>query len=401
MSAEEEQLAVGKLVCRHIGRHLPPVEANIERPDTLSQTLLAAHDNCPRAAYLSRKYKGGPGSIEMDRGIALHEALERCQNLMIETEEHTIPPEVARDLAEAVMAERTDLVLPAREQDRVRGMAWNWAESPHGTIDLKTILGIERAMSIELGGFKCTCRIDRVEGSGQTLYVYDWKSGFPGSRESAEESFQGRFYAMTLLFGVGETGLNLGAGVDHVQFYEVFPRIRNEETGELAVLPALWSREQIYEFKLAVERNVEVFAKSLKTGEWPARDGSWCSRCPAPTECPIPAHLREIEQITSLADAEAVFSRKLALERESRRLQGGLRGWVQDNGLVCVGDYAFDALSSESREVVDWDKLEHALYQSMELGMPFKRDDHIRLKQSTRYAKRKLREDERDATTGN
>lgn len=381
-------------------RDFPPVEQNITRPETLSQTLMGKHDNCPRSAYLSRKYRGGTGSIEMDRGIALHDSLERCQNLMIETGESTIPGEVARDIAESVMAERTELVLPTREQDRVRAMAWNWAESSFGTIDPNTILGVEIPMHIDLGGFKCTCRVDRAAVASRTLYVDDWKSGFPGSREEVQQSFQGKFYGMVLLFGVvSETGLNLGAGINDVWFYEVFPR-RRKDDGTLVALEAVWSREELFEFKGSLERNIEAFASSLETGLWPARDGSWCSYCPARSECPIPAHLRQVEEINTVADAEDAFSHLLALDEEKRRYQTGLRGWVKENSAVFLGDYAFDAISVESHEVVDWAKLEYALYQSQELGVPFRKEDHVRLKQGTKFSKRKLTEEERHGSQG-
>jgi len=382
-------------------RDFPPVEENIERPDTLSQTLLAKHDRCPRSAYLSRKYK--TGSIEMDRGIALHETLERCEKLMLEREEWTIPGDVAKDMAEAVMSERTDLVLPATEQDRIRAMAWNWAESGQGTLDPETLVGIELPLRLQTAGFPLTCRLDRVEVVNQTLYVFDYKSGWPGRREDTKESFQGKFYGAALLFGERywpdepeRDPMHLGSGIDHVWLYEVFPRRRDEETKELIVLEADWSRTELFEFKSSLERNVERFAASLVTGDWPARDGSWCGQCPAPAECPIPSHLRDVEQIASADEAQALFSRKLAHEREGRRMQTGLREWMKVEGPIYVGDYAFDASISEGQEVKDWPTLEHAIYQSIELGAPFQRDDHIRTKVSTKYAKRKLTEEERD-----
>lgn len=383
-------------------RDFPPVEENIERPETLSQTLLAKHDKCPRSAYLSRRYK--TGSIEMDRGIALHETLERCEKLMSEREEWTIPGDVAKDMAEAVMSERSGLVLPAVEQDRVRAMAWNWAESRYGTIDPETLVGIELPLRLELAGFVLTCRLDRVEVANQTLYLPDYKSGWPGRREDTQSSFQGQFYGVASLFGERywpddptREPVTIGTGIDYVCFEEVFPRRRDDETGELIVLEGHWSRTELFEFKSSLERNVERFAASLITGDWPARDGSWCGQCPAPTECPIPEHLREVEQITSEEEAQAVFSRKLAHEREGRGMQTGLREWMKEHGPIFVGDYAFDAAISEGQEVKDWPSLELALYQSLELGVPFKRDDHIRAKVSTKYAKRKLTEEERDA----
>jgi RecB family exonuclease len=378
-------------------RDFPPVEENIERPETLSQTLLSKHDRCPRSAYLARRYK--TGSVEMDRGTAFHMVPERATALMLEQSppETTIPGEICRELADAVMAERTDLVLPAEEQDAVRAMAWNWGEA--WTVDPETFIGTEVPLELEIGGFVVTCRIDLVEGQGSTIHIHDYKTGLNiRKREEIQRGFQGKLYGLAVLFGQQrETGLNLGAGINDVWFYETYPRYRDKEGGGLIKKEGVWTRTELAEFKVSLERNIERFAESLETGDWPARDGSWCSECPAPTECPIPAHLRSVEQITNASEAEDAFSRKMALERESRRLQAGLRGFVKEHGQpIFVGDYAFDAAVAQSKEVIDWDELIVGLTRTSELGAPFEINDHIRIKQSTKFGKRKKTEEEID-----
>lgn len=376
-------------------RSFPPVEENIERPETLSQTLLSKHDKCPRSAYLMRKYR--TGSVEMDRGTAAHDVFERLTNLSLSEGEPVIPGDVGRAEADAVMTERTDLVLPAAEQDAVRAMAWNWCEGM--TVDPETFIGAEVPLEIEIGGWLVTCRIDLVEGQGSTIYIHDYKTGLNiRKREEIQRGFQGKLYALTVLFGQHrETGLNLGAGINDVWFYETYPRYRDKESGGLIKKEGVWTRTELAEFRVSLERNIERFAESLETGDWPARDGSWCSECPAQTECPIPAHLRSVEQITSVSEAEDAFSHKMALEREARRLQTGLRGFVKDHGQpIFVGDYAFDAAVSQSKEVIDWDELIVGLTRTSELGAPFEINDHIRIKQSTKFGKRKKTEEEID-----
>ena len=393
-------------------RNFPPVSENIEVPDTLSQSLMSNFDNCPRSAYLLRKYRYGKSSIEMDRGSVLHDALEQAQNLMIEQGEPTTHGEIVREIAEGVMRERTDLVLPAREQDHVRAMAWNWGESSHATIDPETIIGIEVPMEVEIAGWRCTSRIDRLEVANNNLYVFDWKSGWPGRKEDTAQSFQGKWYAMSLLFGCcvwpddpNVEPVSLGGGIEAVWFYEVFPRRRRRdddgnETNELIVLEGCWDRTELFEFKSSIERNIAAFERSLETGEWAARDGSWCDYCPAQTECPIPAHLRQVEHIETPEDAQDAFSQALALEREKRRYQDALRAWFKEHGPVEAGDYLFDAKVQESREVKDWDELEQAVEAAAHGGGPFVQSDHIRVKASTKYGKRKKTEEERDASQG-
>jgi hypothetical protein len=374
-------------------RDFPPVAENIERPDTLRQSLLARHDKCPRSAYLAQKYD--TASVAMDRGTAFHAFVERAIQTMRDQDETTMPGEQARELADAVMAEATDLVLPTEEQDAVRLMAWNWAES--FVLDWDTIVGVEVPLSMELGGFTLTGRVDLIEAVGQTLYVRDWKTSLNiRKREEVQRGFQGQMYALLLLEGVTSKGMSLGAGINDVWFYETYPRYRTDE-GTLIAKEGSWARPELMDFKVSLERNLERFADSLETGDWPARDGSWCSTCPAQTECPIPAHLRFEAEITNLAEATDAFSLKLANEREGRRIQSALRGWVQENGPIYVGDYAFDAAATESRIVKDWDQLILALHRTSEVGAPFEMNDHVELRTATKFGKRKLKEEERDA----
>lgn len=369
-------------------RSFPPVEENIDVPETLSKSKLERYDRCPRSFYLEVKHNGGTGSVEMDRGTAVHEAIERCHNLMLEKDARTIPPEVARDIAENVMEERRDLVLPAKEQDRVRSTVWNWAGCQFGGIDPEVLLGVEIPMEMELNGWRLTSRVDRAEFANDTLYIYDWKSGFPGKREDTEFSFQGKFYAMALLFGFNQDNpaQTYGAGVNDVWFYEVFPReTKGDDTKDVIVYEAVWDRTEIFEFRTSLERHLGSIEESLESGVWEARDGSHCGRCVAQTECPIPAHLREIEQVTTQEEAEVALTHKLALDREGARYQTALREWFKENGIVYVGDYAFDAKTSEGRSV-DW--------EAVKQGTPL--HEATTTKVSTKYAPRKLTKEERD-----
>jgi hypothetical protein len=264
------------------------------------------------------------------------------------------------------------------------------------TVDPETFIGAEVPLEIEVGGFLVTCRLDLVEGVGSSLHLHDYKTGLNiRKREEVQRGFQGKLYGLAVLFGVHrETGLNLGAGINDVWFYETYPRYRDKDSGGLIKKEGVWTRTELAEFRASLERNIERFAESLETGDWPARDGSWCSECPAQTECPIPPHLRSIEQITSRSEAEDAFSHKMALERESRRLQAGLRGFVQEHGAIFVGDYAFDATVTQGNEVKDWDEFLTAVMQTVDYGAPLDVTAHIRPKRSTKFGKRKQTEEE-------
>jgi PD-(D/E)XK nuclease superfamily len=245
---------------------------------------------------------------------------------------------------------------------------------------------------MNLLGYRLTCRPDRIEAANSTLYIYDWKSGFPGKREDAEKSFQGQFYAAALLWGFNQDDplLTYGAGINDVWFYEVFPRqTKGEDSKEIIAYEGVWSRTELYEFKTSLERHIVQIEEGLETGKWEARDGSWCGRCPAEQECPIPPHLRQIESINSPEEAEVALTHKLALDREGARYQKALREWFKENGIVYVGDYAFDAKVSNKR-AVDWDAVAQ--------GKPL--EEAVTPGTRTNYAARKLTAEEANGLPG-
>lgn len=381
-------------------RSFPPVDLAIEPPERLSQTLLGKHDNCPRSAYLYLKYGGGTPSHAMMRGTALHEVVERLKLTMVEQGEWTIPGDVAAEMADAVMVEHPEWVLRAEDQDVVRLCAYNWAEAT--ALDLDAIVAVELPMHLELAGWTLSGRIDHAEAAGQTAYLRDLKTSLAiRKKEEVERGWQGKFYALLFLFGVhAETGLPMGGGINDVFFYEEYPRYRTEE-GPLFAREAAWTRPEIFEFKNSLERNILAFERSLETGDWPALDGSWCSECPAQQECPIPAHLRQVHTIESDEDAADAFSQMLALEREKSRYQTALRERVKETERpVYLGDYAFDATKTESRTITDLDEFVTIAYRIVDHEISRDSIDlssFIEKRTSTKFAKRKLTKEERDA----
>lgn len=378
-------------------RTFPPVDFTIEPPETLRQTLLRRHDLCPRSAALYMLTKGGKPSHATDRGTAFHEVHDQAVNLMLAQEEQRMPGDVATELADSVMAEHPEWVLRAQDQDVVRLCTYNWAES--FVLDPDALLGVELSLQIEIGGFTVTGRIDLAEAVGQTAYLHDYKTSLRiRKKEEVEEGFQGKLYALLVLFGEDpSTGLTLGSGLQDVFFYEEYPRYRTDE-GPLMAREASWTKAEIFEFRNSLERNIANFADSLQTGDWPARDGSWCGECAAPTLCPIPAHLREVEEIETEVDAEDSFSQLMALERETARYRANLRPWVDEHGPVYVGDYAFAARAEEHNAVKDWPEFLTAVHRTAEFKVPFDETAHIEKKRSTKYMKRRKTKEERDGS---
>ena len=114
-------------------RRLPAV-APVKVPGRFSQTLLAKADDCPRSAYLYVKHRGGAGGHNLDRGSLAHAVFERAlKELVVRGERRFAPeePEQAASIMAAfvdeVLRERPELVVPRREVDDVREMAYHWA----------------------------------------------------------------------------------------------------------------------------------------------------------------------------------------------------------------------------------------------------------------------------------
>lgn len=359
-------------------------------PETLRQTLLSRHDKCPYSAMLEMKYPDRE-SHAMTRGTALHLVVEQVIDWLQREGETTYPGEMATELADAILLEHLDWTLSAEEEDVVRLCAYNWAESyAH---DPETFIGTEIPMRIEIAGWTVTGTIDLLEAANDTFYIRDAKTSLAIKKpDEMRRVFQGQLYALLAMFGVrADTGLPIGHGIDHAWFYEEYPRYRTEEGG-IVRREADWSRAEIFQFRRSLERNLLAFERSMQTGEWPARDGSWCSTCCAPDECPIPPQLRDAPPIESGEEAVEAFEKKLALERESRKLQTAMRGWVEENGRIVVGDLEFNAFPSEVRRVKDWDILVRAIEwaRSDPEHREFVLTEHVDTHTQTKFTKKKI-----------
>jgi hypothetical protein len=377
-------------------RQLPPVIEAVERPAGASQTLLSRLDVCPRSAYLGLKYRYGPSSHPMARGEVFHEFAERATRLLIDQGEPSMPGEVARDLQQAVIEERTDLVLPHREQDACRLMAWNWGEAT--VLDLESIVAIESTFQMELSGWTHRGRIDRAEVRGTRADIYDYKTSLNiTNQEDAERDFQLWDYGLLVAQGkIEDRPFGVADGINEFHLHLVFPRYTTEETGELISRDVAVSRGQLGEFAFTVQRLLEILDHGLETGEWPAVSGSHCSECPCRPECPIPEQLHDLLEIENLADAEAMAELWHQDNARVARMKRTLKAWAQEHGPIFYGDYALDFKAQEKREIRDWPALLLAIDRTLSYGEPFDVNAHRRVTQSTRFDKRKQTEEERD-----
>jgi len=330
----------------------------------------------------------------MARGTIFHEFAERATHLLIDQGEPSMPGEVARDLQQAVIEERTDLVIPHREQDACRLMAWNWGEAT--VLDLDSIVAIESTFQVELGEWTHRGRIDRAEVRGTRCDIYDYKTSLNiTNQEDAERDFQLWDYGLLVAQGkIEDRPFGVADGINEFHLHLVFPRYTTEETGELISRDVVVSRGQLGEFAFTVQRLLGILDHGLETGEWPAVSGSHCSECPCRPECPIPEQLHDLEEIENLADAEAMAELWHQDNARVARMKRTLKAWAQEHGAIYYGDYALDFKAQESRSVRDWSALLLAIDRTLSYGEAFDLNAHRQVKQSTRFDKRKQTQEE-------
>lgn len=360
------------------------------RPETASMTLLSYAERCRYSALLALRHRGKlPQTLPMARGDAFHAVRHRIVQMMLEHDETTIPPEVAKDIAQAVMDERTDLNLPAYEQDAVRLMAWNFAEAT--VINPQTLVGTELLMAVEINGWTVRGKLDQLDISGAEAWIRDSKTSLHlPDQEEFESKIQLPFYALLVAEGILDgKNLPVGGGVNLFHLYEDYPRYRREEDGALWARYTLLTRPEIADFKASLGGILDKLDHSLKTGEWPATPGSHCAICPSPTECPIPVKHRELDLIASWADAERACEALDRLEARRQRLRKSVKGWAQENGTVEFGtDLEFGSRLSVSRSV-DREGLVQAALHAANYGEPFDPDQFVKERPSNRFEIRK------------
>lgn len=309
----------------------------VPRPSRLRRSLLDQFDKCAYAGYLYLKHEGGSPSHAANRGTIFHETVERVAKLALEMGDGVISGDVARDVAQQVIAERTDLPIPLGEQEAVRLMAWNWGEATE--LNPETVLLVERQVELEVGGYTVYGTIDLAEQADEgVLLVTDYKTylALP-TQEEYEQDFQAPFYAALVAHGrFADTGERVAERVREIRTRQVYPRFR-EPDGDLRQRERGFNQEQIADFLVALEAIIARLEEGLETGQWAAVPGDHCTFCPAPYECPIPKAQRP-NGICSPHDAAEAAELWYRLDRERKELFYALREFARENGHIKFGN---------------------------------------------------------------
>jgi hypothetical protein len=386
-------------------RNLPAVDVAPPRPARLSQTLLSRYNVCARSAYLALTEKGA-ATHAMMRGSAFHAFAERAITLMIEQDEPRIPPEVAKDLLAAVLAEHPEWTIPWKERDGLRQQAYHFAVGCN--VDISKIAGVETLFEMDVAGWTISGRIDRLEidAEQRTAKIRDFKTSFAiQSQEEFEASFQVVLYALLVAYGfptrrvecpdfecdggkirdaggdwldcptcrghgeIDERLDNIGAGLEFFNVGEDFSRYLRDD-GTMQDRWMTLTRLELGEAMADLEQLVGQFDAALGSGLWPAVPGSHCSTCAAPALCPLPQHLRP-RVINSREDAVAEAVRIEFLKDEAKAKTRELKDWAKFDGPIRYGRDRVLELAIEAKRSLDKAGLARAVTRSVELGEPF------------------------------
>lgn len=405
-------------------RDLPPVPED-EQPDlpndwVPSQTFLRTHDRCDRAAFLLLKYQGGAASHELNRGSLFHECVERLIRILVEQGETKIPPEIARDVLYETMADNPEMQVSAEERDSLRYLVYHWAVGAE--VDPQKIIGIEKTLTLETGGFRVLVRPDLIEDMGDGVCrIRDWKTAFsPDSEDFRAQAYDAHgnprfagnyqlcFSAILAAFGISDDGLPLGNFQRFILDLE-YPRILREDGIDRRRVEV--DRFQVQAFRddldLQLHRLREVCMGRRK---WQPTAGSHCAECTAEVACPLPRVLRPESQMANLEtkdDLEEAANKHFFIQRSGERLKRRIKKAaaalppedldtfiVDDKEVrgVAIGDgddLAYVFMDVEKTEVVDRENLLAAAEAAANLGEPFNREDHVKSRTSVEFLKRK------------
>lgn len=431
-------------------RKLPPVEP-IRVPARMSQTLLRHEEDCSRSAYLYLKYRGGRPSRVLDRGTLAHMAFERLMLQLVTEGEESYATGEERDVASMtaavvseIVAEHPELVARPAEWDDAREMAYHWALGYD--VSPSSILGVEQTYVLDVPTRDGT--VWEVRGKIDVAYVIgeegeagvdDYKTAFALPTEAEyDESFQGRLYAILLVFGqpvaeemcdrCGGEGMlwhgtiavpcqtcggnvvtaapgrgvverrleRQGDWIQAVRTREVYPRFLRDDMTLPAVKNTL-TRQELQDARHDLELLVQRLADRFESWDFPAIHGAHCKRCPASSECPLPEHLRDHAGTINTPEEALEAGVKLAHDEDqlaARRAE--LRNWVKANGPIVMGDEEWTFVVSDSRSVkragksTDWDGFMGAVTEAVEIGVPFDPDDWIKRRTSSNFKRRRV-----------
>jgi hypothetical protein len=430
-------------------RNLDPIPEE-EQPDlpadwTPSQSFLRHHDRCDRAALLYLRHRGGAATHELNRGALMHEAIDRLLRMLVASQrervqgigtdlgpgyvadarehaehlaeqlENTIPPELGRQVLYEVMADNPEMQVSAAERDSLRYLMDHFCRGTH--FEPNQIIGIEKTLTLETGGFRVLIRPDLIEDlGGGVCRIRDWKSAWPPDSEDFRAqaydshgnprwagNYQLNMAAVVAAFGVTDDGLPLGNFERFILSLE-YPRILRDDGIDTRTVEV--DRLQVQSFRddldLQLHRLREV---CLGKRKWQPTEGNHCRECPCEYECPLPRHLRPESQLANLDSIEDLeraatnwhfgTGRMAKLKSRLKKAAEGLPDSDLDlgDGLrgVRIGtDLALVFTPTKTEKIIDRDNMFAAAEAAAKFGEPFDRAQHVKVSEGVTFAKKRI-----------
>ena len=435
-------------------RDLPPIPEEDQpefAPDwTPSQTFLRTMDNCDRAALLRVQHGGGAATHPLNRGSIMHETIDRLERMLVASHEqrakgtegahafeyeateaekaehiadqleNKIPPELGRQVLYEVMHDNPEMQVSAEERDSLRFLIYHFCVGTE--FEPGQIIGIEKTLTLETGGFRVLIRPDLIEDlGGGVCRIRDYKSAWPPDSEDFRAqaydshgnprwagNYQLNMAAVVAAFGITDDGLPLG-NFDRFILSLEYPRILRDDGIDTRVVEV--DRLQVQAFRddldLQLRRLREVCMGKRK---WQATEGNHCRECPAEAKCPLPRVLRpesQLANLDSIADLEEAATNANFMSDSANRLRKrvkkaaesfpdeDLRIGTDENGEPILGvrigkDLALVFTPAETEKIIDRDNLFAAAEAAAKFGEPFDRADHVKRSRGVTFTKRKI-----------
>lgn len=415
----------------------------------VSQTILRHYARCPRSAYLALLYKGEAQTDAMVRGSAAHAIFERSIKLAVENSEQMIPPEIVRDVLSEVLGK---FAVPLEEHDALRELTYRWASQ--WTLEPSNVVACETLYVLEIAGWQVRCKVDFAEDRAEGLYIADFKTGKGAvsldsiSRKRTDGSrivnaFQLLLYALAVTYGRPTFTQNLGPDPAAIALLRGDGEPRVLENGDVIIE---WSedcrvkspRDVIAEFvypaieiqngdragqmlrrpdyrdepgpaltPLELQEGLESLTSLLKRLEGSVEGGDWpaiisdagCAECPAPSECPIPAELREyrgaIQDVDHARETLEVVDREGTLNRQKR---AAVKAFCKESDIeIRFGADKVARFVVSDKQEVDKD----GLLAAVERGERHERSDYVTTKTSTNFVDVRLSAEELEQEAAN
>lgn len=422
--------------------------------DGVSMTFLRHFDLCPRSGFLYQLHRGEASTTKMQRGKLGHRALELIVRAAIENGEVTVPPELAKAIADEVMAD-PEYAVPLEEHDYVREAIFRFAEET--AIDPGAVVACETLFEMDVAGWRVRCRVDFAEllDKGARVVVRDYKfsPSAPPYDEIARKRSDGTFaaktlqlvlYAMVLVYGVpvreeecarcfgsgwimavskvlddptatGKDDCPICGGKGRIEIREPFPVASRaqvfeteyvypgieiqtgDDAGKMLRRPLTLTRSELEAYRPSLEALLGTLSYRIESGDWPAvMSDAGCDICPAKRECPIPQTLRDFRgEINTPAQAAEAFEKAETEKKINAALQKERRAFVKAHGPVRFGRNMVAEIGfQESTRIPSKDAMFEAQDRAVRFGEPFDRAQWVKAVQLFPLVVRELSADE-------